>query len=122
MGNSLPLSLIVAWGIFFGLVNTHQRHARDFHGSSQGYYLALQTSTLFGTVVGFGLLIYYFTQVAWYWPIVLFAIDSLVGGLLLGWLDAKIGQIGQVAMGIFAFVGWPAAAAWTYLIIQDLHP
>jgi hypothetical protein len=118
MSDSLPFSLIAAWVIFFGFVNTHQRHARDFHGASQGYYLALQTSVLVGTLVCFGLLIYYFMQVAWYWPIVLFAGGSLAGGLLFGWLDAKIGLFG---MSMLAFVGWPASAVWAYLIIHDIR-
>jgi len=119
MGNSLPLSLIAAWVIFFGFVNTHQRHAMNFRGASQGYLLALQASVLLGSLVGLGLLVYYFMQVAWYWPIVLFAAGSLAGGLLFGLLDAKIGQL---SMSMLAFVGWPASAAWAYLIIHDIHP
>ena len=119
MGNSMPLSLIVAWVVFFGFVNTHQRHAMHFRGESQGYLLALQASVLLGTLAGLGLLIYYFMQVAWYWPIVLFAVGSLVGGLLFGVLDVKIGQL---AMSMLAFVGWPASAVWASLIIHDIHP
>lgn len=95
MGNSLPLSPLAAWVVFFGFVNTHQRHARHFQGESQGYLFALQASVLLGSLDGLGLLGYYFRLVAWYWPIVLFAIDVLVGGLLFGWLDAKIGQLGM---------------------------
>ena len=66
MGNSLPISLIAAWVIFFGFVNTHQRHAMNFRGASQGYHHALQASVLLGSLVGLGLLVYYFMQVAWY--------------------------------------------------------
>ena len=80
MGNSMPLSLVASWVVFFGFVNTHQRHARHFRGESQGYLRALQASVLLGSLVGLGLLGYYFTQVAWYMPIALFAIGSLVGG------------------------------------------
>lgn len=32
---------VSAWVIFFGFVNTHQRHARHFRGASQHYLLAL---------------------------------------------------------------------------------
>lgn len=80
MPTSMPFDLILAWVIFFGFVNTHQRHAMHFRGESQGYLFALQASVLLGSLVGLGLLGYYFTQVAWYWPIALFAIGSLVGG------------------------------------------
>ncbi|MEQ1844440.1 MAG: hypothetical protein ABL983_02540 [Nitrospira sp.] len=70
-------------------------------------------------LVGLGLLVYYFMQVAWYWPIVLFVAGSLAGGLLFGLLDVKMGQLG---MSMLAFVGWPASAASAYLIIHDIHP
>ena len=119
MGNSIPLSLVAAWVVFFGFVNTHQRHAMHFRGESQGYLLALQASMLLGSLVGLGLLGYYFMQVAWYWPIALFAVGSLVGGLLFGVLDVKIGQLG---MSMLAFIGWPASAAWAFFIIHGLHP
>ncbi len=119
MGNSMPFMLVVAWFIFFGFVNTHQRHAMNFRGESQAYLLGLQASVLLGSLVGLGLLVYYFMQVAWYWPIVLFAVGSLVGGLLFGVLDVKIGQL---AMSMIAFVGWPASAIWAFLIIHGIHP
>ena len=119
MTDSLPPSLIISWVVFFGFVNTHQRHARSFRGASQGYLFALQASVLLGSLVGLGLLGYYFTQVAWYWPLVLFMVGSLVGGLLFGFLDGKIGQLG---MSMFAFIGWPASAVWAFLIIRGLHP
>lgn len=119
MANSMPLSLIIAWVVFFGFVNTHQRHAMRFRGASQGYLLALQASVLLGSLVGLGLLGYYFMQVAWYWPLVLFMVGSLVGGLLFWFIDGKIGQLG---MSMFAFIGWPASAVWAFLIIRGLHP
>ena len=46
MGNSMPLTLVAAWVVFFGFVNTHQRHAMHFRGASQGYLLGLQASVL----------------------------------------------------------------------------
>jgi hypothetical protein len=46
-------------------------------------------------------------------------VGSLVGGLLFGFLDGKIGQLG---MSMFAFIGWPASAVWAFLIIRGLHP
>ncbi len=119
MPNSMPLSLIIAWIVFFGFLNTHQRHAMRFNGASQGYLLALQASVVLGCLVGLGLLGYYFMLVEWYWPLVLFLVGSLAGGLLFGFLDVKIGQL---SMSMFAFIGWPASAFWAFLIIRGLHP
>lgn len=117
MSASLPIILMAAWGLLFGFVNTHQRHASNFRGSSRGFLAVLQASVLLGTLVGLGLLVFYFTRVSWYWPLVLFALGSAVGGLVFGLLDVKLGQL---AMSIIAFLGWPAAAIWMYFIVQAL--
>lgn len=119
MTDSLPLSLVISWITFFGFVNTHQRHARDFRGASQAYLLALYISVIIGSLVGLGLLVYYFIQVSWYWPLVLFVGGSLVGGFFFGFLDAKIGLLG---MSLVSFIGWPASAIWAFFIIRGLHP
>lgn len=119
MAESLPLSLITAWIVLTGLINTHQRHAKDFRGASQGYRLALSVSVLLGSMVAIGLLGFYFTQVAWFWPVTLFVAGSLVGGLLFGYLDVKIGQLW---MSMIAFVGWPVSSVWAFLIIRGLNP
>lgn len=114
---SLPVSLVVAWTIFFGAVNTHQRHAASFKGSSRAFQSALLFSSLCGSFVGIGLLIYYFMHVAWYWPLALFAIGSVAGGLIFGLLDAKVGQ---PTMSLVAFAAWPAAALWAVFIIRSI--
>ncbi len=119
MNSSIPLSLIIAWIFFFGFVNTHQRHAMRFQGASQGYLLALQASMIIGSLVGLGLLAYYFILVSWYWPLVLFVISSLACGLFFGFLDAKIGTL---EMSLIAFIGWPVSAVWVFFIIRGLLP
>jgi hypothetical protein len=119
MTASMPWPLILAWVGFFGFLNTHQRHASNFQGSSQVFHLALNISVLLGCVVGLGLLIYYFVQVAWYWPIILFLIGSLVGGLLFGLLDAIAGRL---IISLLAFIGWPVCAIWFVLIVRGLAP
>ena len=50
MPTSMPLVLIIAWVVFFGFINTHQRHVMNFRGASQGYLLALQASMLLGSL------------------------------------------------------------------------
>ena len=117
MAESIPISLIIAWIIFFGFLNTHQRHAKDFRGSSQNYLLTLNASVLLGRLVTIGLLVYYFMQVAWYWPIALFIFGSIAAGLLFSLLDVTIGQL---VMSVLAFIGWPAAAVWAFFIISDI--
>lgn len=119
MPTSLPLPLIIAWVAFFGFLNTHQRHASNFKGSSQSFHLALNLSVLLGILVGLGLLIYYFLQVSWYWPLILFVVGSIAGGLIFGLLDAALGSL---TVSIIAFIGWPAAATWFVFIVRGLHP
>lgn len=107
MNSSMPLPIIISWLLFFGFLNTHQRHAKRFQGASQRYLLALQASLILGSLVGLGLLVYYFIQVSWYWPLVLFVVGSLIGGLFFGFLDVKIGTL---VMSLISFLGWPASA------------
>jgi hypothetical protein len=119
MPNSLPLSLLVAWVIFLGFLNTHQRHSMHFRGASHFYHLCLNISLIIGSLAGIGLLGYYFMQVAWYWPIVLVLISSLIGGFLFGFFDSKIGLLG---MSMISFVGWPASALWAFFLICEITP
>lgn len=120
MATSMPLTLIIAWVIFSGSVNTHLRHSMRFHGTSQVYLSALQFSVYLGCLVGVGLLGYYFTQVEWYYPIVLFLVGwLLVAPLLFSLLDATIGILGTSTI---AFISWPLSAIWFFLTIQGLHP
>ena len=115
----LPLTLIFAFIAFFGFLNTHQRHARNFQGVSQAYYLALILSVSIGSIVGLGLLIYYGIKTAWYWPVLLFIVGSLIGGFPFGWLDAVVGLLG---MSLLSFIGWPIAAYIMYRIVSQLGP
>jgi hypothetical protein len=115
----MPWSLLAAWTVFFGCVNTHQRHASHFGGRSPGYAFALYISVLVGSAAGLGLLVFYFVKVSWYWPFLLFAFGSVLGGILFGILD---GFVGPLAMNILAWIGWPAAAIWAFFIIRALHP
>jgi len=118
MDDSMSVSLVAAWVTFFGFVNTHQRHAKNFRGASQSFLLSLHISVALGSLIGLGLLVYYFMQVAWYFPFALFAIGSVVGGVLFGLLDALIGQF---AISMLAFVGWPAGAAWVFQSIHSIN-
>ena len=108
---TIPLA---AYFVFlFGLVNTHQRHARAFRVGSQGFLLALNLSTLLGSIIIIGLLVWSGFVIAWYWPFLLFLGGTLVGSLLFGFLDAAMGGL---AMTLLGFV-WPVFA---YLAYQSI--
>src|SRR5260370_41104164 len=120
----MPLSLVVAFAVLIGLVNTHQRHAATFGGSSREVLRVLNVSLGAGCAVGLGLLAYYGVQTAWYWPVVLFVVGGVVGGSLFGLLDGLAGRVagadsGELVMSLVAF-SWPAAAVWVYFLIRSL--
>ncbi|PWW47763.1 hypothetical protein [Melaminivora alkalimesophila] len=117
MPESLPLSLLVAWVLYFGFLNTHQRHSSRFQGASQAFNAALNLSVILGVLAGLALLVYYFIRVAWYWPFLLFVAGSVIAGLLFGVLDRKVSQ---PALSLLGFLAWPAAAIWAFLIIRGL--
>src|SRR5262245_58820317 len=118
MSASMPLLLVFAWTIFFGFLNTHQRHASRFQGASPGYRDALNLSVPIGSLVGLGLLVYYGYQTAWYWPFALFLVGSVLGGILLGVID---GLVGLLWMSLPSFIGWPLAAVWFLSIVRGIQ-
>lgn len=119
MDSSMPVSLIISWILFIGFISIHRRHAMHFEGAWKGFQKVLFTSVMLGKLVGLGLLVYYYIQVEWYWPLILFFFGSLVGGFLFAFLEVKIGTL---VLSLFSFVGWPSSAVWAFLIIRDLHP
>lgn len=129
---SMPISLLVAWVLMKGFVNTHQRHAANFRGASLQFQAALHISSMLGMLAGVGLLIFYFTKAAWYYPIMLFVIGMVGGGAVFGLLDVaaeraaqqifKTGSqgIGQMIMSPLGFVGWPLSAIWSFSLMQGI--
>jgi hypothetical protein len=117
MPTAFPLSLVVAWILMFGFVNTHQRHATRFQGSSQRVRSALFASTLLGILVALGLLVFYFTKVAWYWPLALFVVGSTLGAVPFVLLDKALGQL---SLSLLGFVAWPASAIWFYVVVRSI--
>ncbi|MEY2666336.1 MAG: hypothetical protein RLZZ384_507 [Pseudomonadota bacterium] len=117
MGNSMPLLLIFAWALFFAFLNCHWRYARYFRGSSQVFYFILHISVILGSLVGLGLMGYYFVHVEWYWPFALFILGSFLSGIVLATIEMLIGQL---FMSIISFVGWPISAIWLFIIISDI--
>ena len=114
--SELPITLIIAFVLMFGFVNTHQRHVKNFQGANLQHLFALNISFISGMVVGLGLLIFYGYMVAWYWPILLLAIAMLGGSLLFGFLDTHIGQRDLSAISF----AWPLFALLCYWAITEL--
>lgn len=114
---SMPVSLLAAFVLFAGFVSSNQRHASNFHGTSAKFLQVLQASVVLGTFVGIGMLIFYFTKVSWYWPLILFAISAVLAGLLFGILDAVVGKL---QLSFLALLGWPASAVWAIYTIASL--
>ncbi len=107
MLDHMPWSLVLAFTGFMGFANTHQRHARNFNGSSKKVLLALHVSTLLATIFCIGFLVYYGFASKWYLPLVLLAMSSVLGGVLFAVLDRSLGLL---AMTMTSFVAWPACA------------
>ena len=117
MPEAIPLSLFIAYIAFFGFLNTHQRHSARYAGASETYRLALNISLLLGILVGLWLLVYYGSLTAWYWPIVLFLIGSLMGGVIFGLLEIALGML---PLSLAGFIGWPISAYIMYEIFKQL--
>lgn len=117
MSASLPLTLLAAFSLLVGFVNSQQRHIQGFRGSSPGVRQLLMLSTILGSICGAALLVFYFMQVAWYWPVLLFVAAAVVGGIVFGILDRVIGA---AAVSMAGFIGWPAAAIWAYYLLAEI--
>ncbi len=117
MSLSLPWNLLLAWAGFICFVLVHRVHSRDFRGSSRSYYQALNYSVWLGYFTNLFLLIIYFIQVDWYWPIIIFFLSSAIGGLLCSALE---NILDGMVLSLISFISWPIFAAWIFFIIKDL--
>lgn len=118
MSQAFPFPLVIAWVLFVGFLNTHQRHASGFQGASEHVLLALKLSVSLGFVTGLALLLYYALQTSWLYAVVLFVAGGVVAGGLFGVLDHLFGRL---TFSLLAFLGWPTAAIWFYSLIRHLH-
>lgn len=117
MSLQISTELLSASILFFGSVNSHQRHASRSVEDSYEFINALKASTVIGATIYMGLLIYYFTKVAWYMPLALFALSALVGGIFFGLLDVLIGPR---KMSAISWISWPIGAWWFYQVIAKI--
>lgn len=101
------------FGVF---VFYQQLHVKNFHGSSQGFALALNISAILGMLTGLGYLVYYGWHVVWWAPIVIFIIGilfTLVGVVIEKWL-------GKFALSLLGFIGWPVCAYFMFHYVPDV--
>ncbi len=135
MPNQFPLNLLMAWVLFYIFLITHVMHQHPYsRGSSECFYIISSLSILSASISYWGLLIYYYTQVTWYWPFVLFIGGRILGNLILRTFlnicnalqgiilkdDDKVLSIGLIVLIVLSFIGWPASALWVYSIISSL--
>lgn len=103
------------YSLFAIFVFYQQLHVKDFHGSSQGFALALNVSALLGTLTGLAYLVYYGWHVVWWAPIVIFVIGILAA--LLGGFVERI--VGSMALSMSAFVAWPICAYFMFIYVPN---
>jgi len=135
MPNELPLNLLISWALFFAFFNVHMKHSSNFQGASQKMEVALMLSTLLGSLTFFGLLIYYFLNVSWYWPFVIFIFGGFVGvtvtKIFLSICNAiqevilndneDDPSIGFLALTFISFLGWPLSSYWVFTVIDGIQ-
>lgn len=100
---------------FSTFVFYQQLHAKNFHGSSQGFALALNISSILGRLTGFAYLGYYGWQVIWWVPVVIFGIGTLA--CMLGFLVERI--VSPMIFSTSAFVGWPICAYFMFSFVPN---
>lgn len=117
--SSMPVSLIIATSLLFAFAHAQHEHSQNIQEGSRRYLSALIISSFFGYATLTGVCIYYFFQVAWYWPILLFFLSGAIGSVLLPIFGSFLEEF---RFTMIAFIGWPASAAWAIYIIHGLPP
>jgi uncharacterized membrane protein len=117
MSGPISIEIILASTLLWGSVNNHQRQVRDFRGASQSYLGALTISTVIGSLIGLGLMLFYFTKMAWYYPLILFVIDLFLIATVFTFFDLIIGVF---PMSLISWITWPIGAIWFYKAILTL--
>ena len=112
---ALSWSSIGFYSLFAIFVFYQQLHIKNFHGSSQGFALALNISAFLGTLTGLAYLGYYGWHVVWWAPIVIFVIGILAA--MLGFLIERV--VGSMVLSTSAFVGWPICAYFMFNFVPN---
>ncbi|MGE3269295.1 MAG: hypothetical protein AB7P40_11135 [Chloroflexota bacterium] len=124
MPEVLPLSLVVAYSVFAGLVHAQREHLNrltldPMDGRRSAYYFAVAASVIIGGLTGAYLLYVYFWVAGLLWLAGLFVAAALLGGFVVGGLSVVVGW---TALGRVAFPIWPLAAYISYQIVSGLTP
>src|SRR5690349_21308356 len=94
-----------------------QLHIRTFRGSSQSLALALNISSLMGTLTAITYLLYYGWHVIWWAPI-----PILISGMLSATLVRILvqGEVGLTMLSATAFIGLPISAYFMFSLIPNV--
>lgn len=120
MPQQLPLSLLLAWAIFFCCAVGHFHHEQAIRRSESmptRLLRAIEVSQLLWLVAAIAILIYYFVVARWYWPFALAVGGSMVGALAAGLLFSVVGEEWVSTRG---FIVWPISAAYAVVTIHGL--
>lgn len=116
---SMPIWLIVSTSLQFAFTHAQHLHSQNFRGSSRRYQVALIVSSFLGFIALTAAIVYYFFQVSWYWPIILFFLSGAIGTLFLTALRSFLDEF---IVSMLAFIGWPVCTAWAIYIVHGLAP
>jgi hypothetical protein len=94
-----------------------QLHIRTFRSSSQSFTLALNISSLLGTLTAITYLLYYAWHVIWWAPL-----PILVSGILSATLVRILvqGEVGLTVLSATAFIGLPISAYFMFSLIPNV--
>ena len=94
-----------------------QLHIKTFRGSSQSFALALNISSLLGTLTALTYLLYYGWHVVWWAPI-LILISGMVSATVIRILVQ--GELGLTLLSATAFIGLPICAYFMFSLIPNV--
>lgn len=117
MIDELPIVVIATYTIFSLFQFYQALHVKNFRGGSQSALLAINVSAFSGMIFSYGYLVFYGYSVAWYWPILLFAIAMIVKTIWF-FIEAKLKLTNHVAwVSLSGFVVLPVTA---YILIKTV--
>jgi len=120
MPQQFPLSLLLAWSLFFCCAVGHFHHEQAIRRRElmpAKLLRAIEISQLLWLIAAIGILVYYFIVARWYWPLALAIGGSMLGALIAGLLFRILNEEYVSTRG---FILWPTSAAWAIFTVHGL--
>ena len=119
MPKQFPLSLLLAWAVFFCCAAGqfhHEQIIRRYEPTPTKLLRAIEISQVLWLFAAAAILVYYFIVARWYWPLLLAIAGSMLGALVAGLL---FGIVGEKWVSMRGFVVWPASATYAAITIHS---